>query len=150
MLNAFSSPQIRNSIIWGNDAPASPGISNDTGSPAIAYSIVQGGSAVGDGNVADPGAGSTNSPFVDWQDPADSSVTMPNSAGDYRLKPGSPAIDAGDNAGYPDTWAKWQSLTGTPAITEPVYNGYVLPALAKDLGGNSRFNGAIDMGGYER
>ncbi|MDR1893139.1 MAG: right-handed parallel beta-helix repeat-containing protein [Spirochaetales bacterium] len=128
MLNASSSPQIRNSIIWGNAAAASPGISNDAGSsPAIAYSIVQGSSVSSDGNVADPGTGSTNSPFADWQDPADTSVTMPNSAGDYRLKSGSPAINRGD----------------------PAYNPAGAAALDRD--GTPRIKGGrVDLGAYER
>jgi hypothetical protein len=157
------SQQIRNSIIWGNTAgnPSEAGIYNDHGSPVITYSIVQGSSGSGNGwvlsgatngggNAADPGTGSAYSPFVDlgWQDPA--SVTMPNSDGDYRLKSGSPAYNAGSDALYPDTWAKWQSLTGTSAITEAAYNMYVLPALAKDLGGANRIQGdAIDLGAYE-
>jgi hypothetical protein len=142
---------ISNSIIWGNTAGTAPGIRGN--GATVTYSIVQDSTDTSNGNVADPGAGSTNSPFVDlgWQDPA--SVTMPNSEGDYRLKSGSPAINVGNSDLYPDTLIKWGALFASPTdnpITAAIYNAYVLPALAKDLGGNPRLNGTIDMGAYER
>jgi hypothetical protein len=119
-----SSPQIRNSVIWGNTASSSsPGI---YGSPTVAYSIVQDSAGGSNGNLPDPGTGSANSPFVSsgWQDPG--IVTMPNSAGNYRLGSTSPAIDAGD----------------------PSYNP--TGAAALDLDGTARIKGGrVDMGAYE-
>jgi hypothetical protein len=147
MYNSSSSPKIRNSIIWGNTALNKPGINNDDSStPVITYSIVQDSPGNGIGNVGDPGTGADYSPFVagGWQDPA--SVTMPNSNGNYRLKTGSPAINAGSDGLYPST------------ATDAVFSGITLSneakaainaALAKDLGGNGRKNGTIDMGAYE-
>jgi hypothetical protein len=134
---------ILNSVIWGNN-------SGVNGTPTISNSLVQGSSGGTDDNVADPGTGSTASPFVDWQDPA--SVSMPNSGGDYRLDNGSPAIDVGDNGSYPDTWAKWQTLitTGEGITSEAEYDTYIAPHLGWDMGGNTRIQGTIDMGAFER
>jgi hypothetical protein len=164
--SSASDVRIRNSIIWGNTAGSSDSSIEALAAAGyqIAYSIVQGSTGSGDGwscpkatngggNAADPGTGSANSPFVDWQDPADSGVTMPNSEGDYRLKSGSPAYNVGSDALYPDTWSKWTALFGNPddnPITEAVYTTYVLPALLKDVGGNPRLNSTIDMGAYEK
>jgi hypothetical protein len=142
--SAASDVRIRNSIIWGNTAVSSDSgigvMTNVTTGYQIAYSIVQGISGTypsyatdNGGNTADPGVGSTYSPFVDWQDPADSSVAMPNSAGNYRLKDGSPAIDAGSNNYY-----------GTGQTPD-------LSAITTDLDGTNRIKGStIDMGAYEK
>jgi hypothetical protein len=148
------SPKIRNSVIWGNTASTAPGIVDSTGMGTIAYSIVQGSSytATPDGN----GNMKIDPLFVaeDLAAPGD-----PTTGGDYRLKNGtgdaegnviSPAINVGNSTLYPITWALWQNLIGASVITNDVYNEYVLPALAKDLGGNTRLIGAIDMGAYER
>jgi hypothetical protein len=86
MFNNASSPQIRNSIIWGNRAGATiSSIANASSSPVVSTSIVEGGYS-GSGNLnVDP-------QFV-------SAVpTAPTSGGDLRLQASSPAIDAGDNA----------------------------------------------------
>jgi hypothetical protein len=157
-----SSPQINNSIIWGNWANSSPGIYNDdAGSvPDITHSIVQesGGSGgswdnntgTDGGNNLDVAAGAPNSPFVGWQDP--NSVTVPNSGGDYRLN-GGPAVNAGNNSLYPDTWIKWQTLIGAGAgiSREADYDMYIAPHLGKDLAGAARVRGTrLDMGAYEK
>jgi hypothetical protein len=138
MYNNSSSITIRNSVIWGNN-------SGIDGSATISNSIVQGSSSIADGNVADPGS----SPFVDWQDPG--SVTVPNVGGDYSLN-GAPAVNAGNSDSYPDTWTKWQTLIGAGEgiADEDDYDMYIAPHLGKDLAGNTRKNGSIDMGAYEK
>jgi hypothetical protein len=152
----YAKPEIRNSVIWGN-AGGAPGIQNFTSAtPLIRNSIVQGSSGSGaawsypsttngGGNAADPGTGAANSPFADWKDPG--SVTMPNSDGDYRLAAGSPAIDAGDNTWYPASTADSEFM-GLSLSAEA--RALIDAALAKDLDGNTRKNGAIDMGAYEK
>jgi hypothetical protein len=79
--------------------------------------------------------------------------TAPSTVGDYSLRSTSPAINAGSNDDYPDTWAKWQDKMGASLglITdETAYNTYVKAALAKDRAGNNRIkNTTIDMGAYE-
>ncbi|MDR3251793.1 MAG: InlB B-repeat-containing protein, partial [Tannerella sp.] len=116
-----ASTQIYNSIIWGNSGT---NIHNDGNSTTTyQYSLVEGvGSLNASFNIGlDP-------LFEDWKNP--SSATMPNTAGDYTLKAGSPAIGAGNKDDYPG---------GTTAL-----------ASATDLAGNPRLFGTnIDMGAYE-
>ncbi|MDR1430113.1 MAG: right-handed parallel beta-helix repeat-containing protein, partial [Spirochaetaceae bacterium] len=165
--NASSSLSLRNSIVWGNTAASGRGIYNDTSTSAIAYSIVEGstgslgswslsGCTNDGGNPADPGTGTANSPFADWKDPAIS--IPPQTGGDYRLAAGTNgdvAANAGDNSLYPPSaWAAWDTwvttLTGSNPVPQTVFETYIAPALAKDLDGTARQNGAIDMGAYER
>jgi hypothetical protein len=115
-------PRIRNSIIWGN-AGTNPGIYNyNSASTTVTYSIVQGGHA-GTGNKPD----GTDPLFID-PEPA---ANAPTTAGNYRLQPGSPAINAGSNSYY---------SSGTPD----------LQSITTDLDGNPRFVGTVDMGAYEK
>ncbi|NOX59425.1 MAG: hypothetical protein GXP29_11295 [Planctomycetes bacterium] len=66
---------ITNCIISGNNSPSTPNIN---GSPTVSYSLVDGG-FVGTGNIG-------------------SAPNFVNAGGgDYRLQPGSPGIDAGNN-----------------------------------------------------
>jgi len=109
-------PNLTNSILWGNTAPVGAEMTILSGYPIITYSIVRGGWG---GNLdADP-------LFVDPTN------------GNLRLKPSSPAIDAGNNAAVP-------------------------AGIITDLDGNSRFvdipsipntgKGTppiVDMGAYE-
>ena len=155
-------PVLRNSLIWGNTAATGPNIDNSTSTPSFAYSIVEGSFGGGlswdnsAGTEAVPGSNLDTDPlFLDWQDPG--TVTMPNSAGDYRPKDGSggvegsiqsPAIDGGDSTRYPAN------------ADDPVFSGITLSqaakalineALEKDLSGAPRVQGSnIDMGAYER
>jgi hypothetical protein len=116
------SPQIRNSVIWGNTASTAPGIVDAMGTGVIAYSIVQDSSyptsAGADGNMK------TDPQFMQL---VQASSGSPTTGGNYRLQSGSPAINAGDPAYTP---------TGAAAL---------------DPDGTARIKGGrVDMGAYER
>jgi hypothetical protein len=150
-----SSPQIRNSIIWGNAATTDEGISNDSSTSVISYSIVQGssgsggtwvltGNTDGGGNAADPGTGASDSPFENWKDPA----AAPTVEGSYLLKNDSPAISVGSGGLYPDNAnnSVFSGITLSDAAKAAINT-----ALEKDLAGGVRVQGvAIDMGAYEK
>jgi hypothetical protein len=126
MYNDFTAtPQIKNSIIWGNTASNGAGIWS--GSGGITYSIEQNG---GYPSTAQAGFdyNMTTDPFFMDLDPA--AANTPTTGGNYRLNstiPASPAINAGDPS-Y------------TPA-----------GAAALDLDGTARIKGGvIDMGAYEK
>jgi hypothetical protein len=142
-LNENSPPfVIKNSIIWGNTAGDSPsGIYNDNSTPEISYSIVEGSSDTSP----------TGSPFTDWKDP--SSITMPNSTGTYTLNDtagdGALAINAGNNGDYPANAAAVETLLPSGATLSNTAKDAINAALEKDLAGNTRKNGVIDMGAYE-
>jgi hypothetical protein len=134
--------KIRNSIIWGNSQ-----LLDYTGVPEINRSLSEG--------FAQSGWTGTGSNNLDI-DPVFASPQAhsgaPTTEGDYRLTAHSPAINGGSYALYPDSWEKWQTLISPTTLSEPRYNSYVLPALAKDAGGGDRVRpsaGAIDMGAYE-
>jgi uncharacterized repeat protein (TIGR02543 family) len=113
--NNSSSPSLTNCILWGN-APQQ--IYSQYASPTISYSIVQGG-YTGDHNLdADP-------LFVA---PVSASLA-PTSAGNYRLRYGSPAIDAGLSSAISET----EDLDGKPRLVD-------------GSGGSSP---VVDMGAYE-
>ena len=120
---AAGTTTLTNCILWGNgrmyemryDEAAQTG--GDT-LPTISYCCIQGwnGSLGGEGNWgADP-------LFVDADGP-DNVAGTPDD--DLRLSPGSPAIDAGDNAGVPSFTTT--DLQGRPRIT----------------------GGAVDLGAFE-
>ncbi|MCH7798757.1 MAG: right-handed parallel beta-helix repeat-containing protein [Planctomycetes bacterium] len=75
-----STPTIVNTILWGNGAQEI--FVEIAGAAGVSYSNIQGGW---------PGAGNINAAPL-FADPAN---------GDWRLAPGSPAIDAGDNTALP-------------------------------------------------
>jgi hypothetical protein len=88
--NRYSSPTIRNSIIWGNTATGGGHNIYPPGG-VITYSIVQGGwTGTGSNNLA------ANPQFVAPQ-PASAA---PTTAGDYRLTVNSPAINTGNDSDY--------------------------------------------------
>jgi hypothetical protein len=137
-----SSPKIYNSIIYAN----SSGI---TGTNTVSYSIVQGGYTGTSNSSSDPlfvtSPSYTNAPFP-------SGLTY-----NYRLSStSSPARNNGNNNSYPVTsGGEWNALSpaytainGMTALSAEVKDQIRL-ALAKDLGGSSRYNGIIDRGAYE-
>ncbi len=83
---------ITNSIFWNNQ-----GQTHVTGNPTISYSIVEGGA---------PGIGNKSSAprFINA------------AAGDYRVRTGSPAIDAGSNAAVPQDVTA--ALNGAPRFLD--------------------------------
>jgi len=100
------SPTIKNSIFWDN----LNGQIDGEGEADITYSLIQGYTGTGAGNISD--------------DPMFSDV------GDFSLKSGSPAIDAGTN--------------------EPFEAGGAADGVATDIVGKLRIaNNIVDMGAYE-
>jgi hypothetical protein len=140
-------PTIINSILWGNSAPVGPEIGLFGGTTlTLRYSTVQGGTAaayLADASTIDWGAGCMES------DP----VFVYPTAGNYRLRPGSPCIDSGDTTGV---LADVADLDDDGDMTERV---------SIDLAGRGRFvdmppaggagvadpllPGMVDMGVYE-
>jgi hypothetical protein len=124
-MSALSGLGIFNTILWGNraaDDSRRAQIADDAeyNDPGVGHSLVQGGWE-GDGNLdADPLFVRSPAPGADgdWG-------TADDDYGDLRLRPGSPAIDAGDTAAVP-------------------------AGVTTDLAGNPRVQGsAVDMGAYE-
>ncbi len=97
-----SNPHIVNSIFWGNaasglmNAPAQI-LNTSASTPTISYTLVQssGGSSAWDNNLGSNGGNNLDADprFREPIDPADA----PTSAGNLRLRAGSPAIDVGDD-----------------------------------------------------
>jgi hypothetical protein len=124
-MSELSGQGIISSILWGNraadDSPRAQ-IADDAeyNDPGVGHSLVQGGWP-GAGNLdADPlfVRNPMPGPDGDWG-------TADDDYGDLRLRPGSPAIDAGDTAAVP-------------------------AGVTTDLAGQPRVQGsAVDMGAYE-
>jgi predicted outer membrane repeat protein len=147
-----SRPTIYNSIFWHNQDQNGTGplaqVYDDApfAMSTITYSLVEGGCPpAGDASVA--GSASTCSSllsadplFVRAPDPGDGdwATSADNDYGDLQLRPGSPAIDAGDTTALPgDTL----DLDGDGNLAEP---------LSLDLAGNPRIrHDTVDMGAYE-
>ncbi|MGJ1265264.1 MBG domain-containing protein, partial [Sphingobacterium spiritivorum] len=118
-----------NTIVYGNTKTASADASdirNDDGNATINVNYSSYGAVTG--TIA--GGNNTNANPIFTNPTLPTSANTPNTNGDYSLKPGSPAIGAGDNTLYTS-------------------NGGNLTA-DKDLAGSPRLTGSnIDMGAYE-
>jgi hypothetical protein len=116
-----NNPVLVNSIIWGNSsATGSVGLTGN-GNPNVSYSLIQGLAGGTNGNLN--GNLSYDNLFINPL----SAAEAPTSAGDYRLKDKSPALDIG--------------LSNAPGLS----------GIATDLAGNSRIAAcAVDLGAFER
>jgi predicted outer membrane repeat protein len=112
LMNYYGTPIVINSILWGNTAFNGPEIYNAAPNPVITvtYSNIKfTGVYTGVGNInADPR-------FV----LPVSYTAAPTTAGNYRLRPGSPAIDYGTNAGV---------TTDLAGLRRPMGMGYDMGA----------------------
>jgi len=88
-----SSPTLTNVILWGDSAPNGPETYNDSSTPVIAYSDLQGCGGSGSWNTA---CGTDNGGNID-ADP----LFVDAANGNLRLQDTSPAIDAGDSDSVP-------------------------------------------------
>ena len=143
MHNSGSSPTLTNATLSGNSATSyGGGIYNESGNLTLANSILWGNSAGSAGaQIYEPGASTVTATHSDIQggwsgtgnldaDPlfvdADGADDVVGTADDnLRLRAGSPAIDAGNNAAVPA--GVTTDLVGAPRVT----------------------NGVVDMGAYE-
>jgi predicted outer membrane repeat protein len=95
MTNHQSSPVLVNCILWGNTSSDGFQVYNETSTPAVSYSIVQGGCS----------AGNTCTDLID-ADPLLDPAGLRNDGGlteTIALLAGSPAINAGSSASCPGT-----------------------------------------------
>jgi hypothetical protein len=140
--NTNSDPIIQNSILWNNEAPDGPEVSNDVASqPKVHYSDVKGSG--GSGGSWDTSLGidegqniDADPKFVQEPDPgADGQWDgVDDDYGDLRLQQGSPAINTGHIQLDPDP------------IGSPPDSMYDIPY---DIVGNPRITGGqIEMGAY--
>lgn len=131
-----SSPRLDNVIIWNNVAEgssttASASIFNGSGDPLIFHSLIanSGGSGEGwDEEIGIDGGNNidTDPLFIDSPDPGDA----PTASGNMRLRPGSPAVNAGTNI--------------------PFEHEGMAEHITTDLDGNSRIrHETVDIGAYE-
>lgn len=114
--------ELHNSIIWGNrstgDLPDPNLELHPAATVTVVHSLIEGQNVPGHGNL--DGTTATSDPLFVLQPDA---ATTPTTAGDLRLRRGSPAIDTGDNT---------------------------LNNSETDLDGNPRIiNGILDLGAYE-
>jgi hypothetical protein len=118
--------QVYNSIIWGN----TPAAGEDMNMTEYYNTLVE-------GSTANPGGFAGKAADL-FENP---------SAGSYRLKTGSPAIDGGNNSYY--NAIPRVADTNTPGTEKPVMDAPG-PGPNLDLAGNKRIKGVIDMGAYEK
>ncbi|SEL85225.1 MBG domain-containing protein [Parapedobacter koreensis] len=136
MTNMDASPILTNTIIWNNHtgtppSPPNASIANfGTSAPVISNSLIanSGGSSAWNPAIGTDGGNNRAADplFAGAIDPA----SAPTTAGDYRLRAGSPAVNAGD-----------------PQTNAP---GYGVQSGENDVAGNVRIvGGIIDLGAYE-
>jgi predicted outer membrane repeat protein len=130
--NSDSTLLLQNSIIWGNVATGEGNqVFESNSTLTYSHSLVE-GSALSSGDNNLDGTDSANDPrFI----APVAAGEAPTTDGDYRLKPGSPAIARGNNAADIDG-----SGAGTTTISD----------IANDLNGEPRiFETTVDLGAYE-
>ena len=127
--SSSSSPTLVNCILWGNLASSAEDQIFNIGpcSPTVSYSDIQGGCDAVVGNVCGDGNIDEDPLFVA---PAAAS-SAPTTTGDYRLRPLSPAVDAGHNEAVPT--AVITDLDGRPRFVD----------------GDGDGDPEVDMGPYE-
>ena len=137
-----ANPVFKNSIVWGNTATANAASDNlllaGSANPEYIRSLVQGsgGSRAWNGLFGTDGANNIDLDPM-FENPIASG--QPSTAGDYRLKNGSPAINKGDSMLYKQAMAA-SFLYGTQLLIN-----------TRDLDGTQRvLNGNIDVGAYEK
>ena len=123
-----SSATLSNSIFWNNRDNSGIGTATASinGTASVSYSLVQGQSPAGTGNL--DGTNAANNPlFVIPVDP----VTSPATSGNFHLQPGSPAINAGTNTGAPavDIEGNVRPLTVANPADMGAYESEVVPAI---------------------
>ncbi|MGJ8672355.1 choice-of-anchor Q domain-containing protein, partial [Rubritalea sp.] len=125
----YSSPTLTNCIIWNNQASGSGDTNSasvinysDASAPSYGYCLIQNIDLSASGNNFDGTDPGNNPLFILDVDPS----LAPTTAGDLRLRTGSPAINAGDGI-----------------------SGFSTNTTTYDLVGNTRFVGTIDLGAYE-
>jgi hypothetical protein len=119
MFDAEGNPALTNCILWDNVATEEGSqVYGSSSAPVISYSDVQGSG--GSGTGWDTGLGTDGGGNLDADPQFVTPITAtlaPTTTGDYRLLPGSPAIDAGDNAAVPISVTI--DLDGHPRIVGP-------------------------------
>jgi autotransporter-associated beta strand protein len=133
MRNYSSSPRLTNCILWANEAPSdSEFCDDDSRTPVVTYSDIQGGYS-GAGNInLDPHFVRNPSPGPDgqWR-------TADDDYGDLRLRPFSPAVDAGNKGAVPAGIGS--DLAGSPRFAD-------VPTVADTGLGQAPI---VDLGAYE-
>ncbi|MBC9795067.1 hypothetical protein [Sinomicrobium weinanense] len=136
--NLDSSPVLKHVIIWKNRANgtassfSSSVFNGENATPAISYSLIanSGGSTNWESSIGINSGHNLDAPPL-FSNPIDPS-SAPSTSGNFRLRPNSPAVNAGD----PDI-----DLSGFPGG----------PENPKDLDNNPRIrNRIIDLGAYEQ
>src|SRR5690606_28829947 len=123
--NASSSPKIYNSVVWANGTSAIQGANIDGNS---SYNLIEGGHA---SNIAGYTDGTAGLEADDIFEGYVAATTEPTTAGDFRLKASSPAINAGSNELYEaadddeDNLGKDTDLAGNPRVHNQTDGGII-------------------------